>query len=102
MSKLNRTCVICGNKYSYCFTCSTHNMPTWKAEFCDENCREIYHICVEYDSNKITKEEALRRLNKCDISAFDKYTDSTKKIIRKIKENNNQQFNKQKKYKKYK
>ena len=100
MNKNNRTCVICGKEYRFCYSCNTKNKPTWLASFCDKNCREIYHICVDFDAGKLSKEDAMGRLSKCDLSDFNNYTASTKEIIKRIQKKNinlSQSTHKQKK-----
>ncbi len=83
--KNNRTCCLCSKEYRYCPSCGEDKFkPTYLASFCSENCKNIYTICVNYNSNKITRAEAKKQLAKCDISDFDKYTDSTKRIITEI------------------
>ena len=69
MKKNNRKCIVCGKLYTYCPHCGADaTKPAWYAEFHDENCREIFHIVSEYLANEITKEEAQKRVQKCDLS----------------------------------
>lgn len=86
MNKNNVKCVICGKEYKYCHDCNHTELESWKSSFCSENCREIYRICAGFGMKHITKEEAAKALAKCDLSEMDKYTDSTKRLIREIRQ----------------
>lgn len=82
MIKLNKTCVICGNKYSYCPSCGAdHNKPSWMASFCSENCKNIYDVVARYGMKKINVDEAIEILNTCDLSSKPRFTTSTQRLI---------------------
>lgn len=89
MSNNNVKCVICGKEYKYCHDCRHTTPEAWKASFCCENCREIYRICSAYGMEKITKDEAKKRLEQCNLDEFKKFSASTKKIIREIQREEN-------------
>lgn len=81
----NRTCVICGKKYSYCPNCGADaNKPTWYFVFCGENCKDIYNICTDWRDGIITKEEASEKISKLDISNISDFADATKKQIEEL------------------
>ena len=85
MSNLNKTCVICGNKYSYCPSCGKdRNKPSWMASFCSENCRDVYDVVARYGMNKIHSAEAVEILNTCDLSNKERFTASTQRLIDEI------------------
>lgn len=67
MAKKNRKCSTCGTKYSYCPNCD-RNAPAWMAQFHEENCKNIYQICVQYNVGLLAKEQAKEALNACDLS----------------------------------
>lgn len=82
MAILNKTCCVCGEKYEYCYNCSSSLMqPTWKQSFCSENCKNIYEICAGYAAGHIEKEAAITLLKMCDLSHKDHFTVSTQKLI---------------------
>lgn len=67
MAKKNRECLTCGTKYSYCPNCNRKE-PSWMAEFHDENCKNIFQICTQYNVGLLTKEVAQEELKACDLS----------------------------------
>lgn len=62
-----RTCCICGQEYKYCPTCDK-KLPTWFTMFESENCKTIFYTLTNYNLGKITKEEAVEKLNECDLT----------------------------------
>ena len=63
----NKTCLTCGTKYSYCPNCN-RNEPAWMTDFHEENCKNIFQICTQYNVELLTKEEAQEALKLCDLS----------------------------------
>ena len=74
MAKKNRKCATCGEKYSYCPNCD-RNAPAWMAQFHEENCKNIYQICVQYNVGLLAKEQAKEALNTCDLSNKENFTE---------------------------
>ena len=69
MARRTRECYLCGEKYNYCPTCSQDRMkPAWMAEFHDENCKNIFDICTRFNMELMSKEDAQKALNACDLS----------------------------------
>lgn len=67
MAKKNRECLVCGTKYSYCPNCNRKE-PAWMAEFHDENCKNIFQICTNFNANVMSKSEAKAALDQCDLT----------------------------------
>ena len=85
MGKLNRTCIICGKKYSYCNNCqSDANKPTWYFIFDSQNCHDIYEVCTQYRDKEITVAQAYEKISKLDISDIKNFAESTRKQIEEI------------------
>ena len=85
MVKLNKTCCVCGNKYSYCPSCGNNaSKPSWMASFCSEDCKKVYEAAAAFNMNKMSAEEARCILDTCDLSNKEHFTPSTKKIIGEI------------------
>lgn len=85
MAKLNRTCGICRKKYSYCPSCAVdENKPTWMSIFCSENCRKLYNIIINYDSNIISKEDAFTKVNSLDLSCANQLPENFKVLLNEI------------------
>ena len=69
MSRRDRKCYLCGEKYKYCPTCSDDRMkPAFMAEFHSENCKNIFEICTRFNMNLMSKSEAQEALVSCDLS----------------------------------
>ena len=83
MAKKNRECLTCGTKYSYCPNCNRKE-PSWKTEFHAENCKNIFQICVQYNANLLTKEQAKEALNACDLSNKENFKDCIKRDFENI------------------
>lgn len=65
--KNNRTCIVCGEKYNYCYNCENANKPSWYTIFHDENCHDIYGAVANILPQQ-GKEAAKEALDKCDLS----------------------------------
>ena len=69
MGRRTRECYLCGEKYSYCPTCSQDkNKPSWMAEFHSENCKNIFQICTNFNLGLQSKSDAKAALEQCDLS----------------------------------
>ena len=45
------------------------------AQFHTENCKNIYQICVQYNVDLLTQEQAKEALNNCDLSNKENFTE---------------------------
>ena len=85
MGKLNRTCIICGKKYSYCNNCqSDANKPTWYFIFDGLNCHDIYEVCTQYRDGEIYVKAAYEKISKLDISNIKNFAEATRIQIEEI------------------
>lgn len=85
MAKLNRKCIICGIRYSYCPHCSEDaNKPTWMAIFCGENCKDVYTTLDDFRDGRISKEDAQTVLNGLDLSPIEKLPKNFQEIFNEI------------------
>ncbi len=85
MVKDNKTCILCGKKYSYCNRCEEFDhLPRWMEIYCSENCKKIFNALSSYNMGHITKEEAKTRLEECDLSYIDKFNHINKKFVEDI------------------
>ena len=88
MVKDNKTCILCGKKYSYCSGCSEFDhLPRWMGCYCSENCKDVFNILSGYNMKHKTKEEAKSLLEKCDLTKTESYSDFNKACINTIMEN---------------
>lgn len=85
VKKDNKTCVVCGKKYTFCPSCYKHiKFPDYLAIAHDENCYNLYNIISAYNMKLMTKEKAIEELAKCDISGVDNFPEDIKKTINEI------------------
>ena len=74
MGKRDRKCYLCGESYKYCPTCSQDRIkPSWMTEFHSEDCKNIFDICTRFNLQMISKTEAKKELNSCDLSNKEKF-----------------------------
>ena len=85
MEKLNRTCIICGKRYSYCNNCQRDTgKPTWYFIFDGQNCHDIYEVCTQYRDGEIDVKAAYEKISKLDISDLDNFPEVTQSQIKEI------------------
>lgn len=59
ISNADRTCIVCGKKYSFCPHCGAdQNKPSWMFIFDDECCHDVYDAVSGYKAGAYTKEQA--------------------------------------------
>ena len=72
MAKTNKVCYFCGKKYYYCPTCRDDiKKPSWYTMWCSEQCKNLDNIVAAHRSDKITTEEAKKRIEKLNINVND-------------------------------
>ena len=77
-----RTCLCCGKTYEYCPSCYDYrNLPLWMNSFHDENCKDIWEICTDYNFELITKEQANELLSACDLSNAKSFSKCVKRDL---------------------
>lgn len=82
-----RKCIVDLKDYRYCNHCNEFNpTETWRFLFCCENCRDIYHTVEDYNSGKLTADEAKERFEKYDLSGLDHFQKFVKRDIEGILE----------------
>lgn len=93
--KYERSCLCCGSKYSYCNNCyDFRNYPLWMNSFHDENCKNIFEICTNYNFKLITKDQAKDALSKCDLSNRSNFSACVKRDLNVILTENKSSFEK--------
>lgn len=74
----NRTCKVCGKKYSYCPTCGEDLFkPSWMTLFCSANCYDTFITLSNFSNKKITENDARKELSKLNL---DNITNETMKL----------------------
>jgi hypothetical protein len=85
MDKLNKTCIVCGEKYSYCNTCREYaKQPLWKSLFDKETCKDVFHIVSDYLQGTVDRDTTVDRLSHCDLSNVDNYKQSIRDAIKEL------------------
>ena len=82
-----RTCIVCGKKYSYCPHCKSNQAnQQWRYLFHDEKCMEIANLLYAYRGSEIGKDEARKRMSNVTPNIEDalKYDSLTAKDIKAI------------------
>ena len=80
--KYERKCLCCGTSYSYCNNCyDFRNYPLWMNSFHNENCKNIFETCTNYNFKLITKEQAKKDLSNYDLSNRARFSDCVKRDI---------------------
>ena len=87
MVENNKTCILCGTKYTYCNNCAEFDhLPYWMICYCSRNCKDIFDTLSAYNMKQITKDEARNILSKCDLSNKQSFKESTLNCINSIME----------------
>lgn len=85
MAQLNRTCHVCGKKYSYCPSCDSDvNKPLWMLMVDSSDCHTIFEVLTEYYLGRLNKEEVKEKLSTIKLDSFDNYVSATKKQLYEI------------------
>lgn len=85
MAKNNKTCTVCGKKYSYCVNCYDDRLkPTYMNEFCSETCKDVFEIATRFNLNLITKSEAQSMLELLELKPTEQYTEMIQNDIKNI------------------
>ena len=75
--KNNKICIVCGQKYTFCPTCSeTEKLEMWKNIYCSENCKKLFRAASGYHAQTATIEEVRARFDECDLSYKDKLNEN--------------------------
>ena len=65
MVENNKTCILCGTKYTYCNNCAEFDhLPYWMICYCSRNCKDIFDTLSAYNMKQITKDKARDILSK--------------------------------------
>nr|DAH39509.1 MAG TPA: hypothetical protein [Caudoviricetes sp.] len=86
MAKLNRKCLCCSTRYSYCPSCSRADalLPTWHAEFCSEECMTLWQTATKYNMNKLTKSEAKGIISNLQLKPVSEYVTCVQRDLENI------------------
>ena len=82
----NRQCICCGEKYSYCPDCSRADKlaPSWKSQFCSEECMTLWMTLTRYNMGTHSKEEAKEIISALNLKPIDSYAACVKRDYAKV------------------
>ena len=82
----NRTCISCGEKYSYCPDCSRVAAlePVWRSEFCSESCMTLWTTLTKYNMDFLTKDEAKEIVSTLSLKPIDVYVNCVQRDYAKV------------------
>lgn len=86
MAQLNRKCICCSTRYSYCPSCSRADalLPSWYAEFCSEECMNLWTTATKYNMNRLTKSEAKDIISNIKLKPTSEYVACVQKDLENI------------------
>lgn len=83
--KDERSCQVCGTRYSYCPNCRRYShLPRWMFNFHDENCMHIWEVSNDYRAGVIDEVAAKRRLEKLDLSQRENFMPVYQEFLDKV------------------
>lgn len=82
----NKRCLACRESYSYCPDCSRVDKlaPTWKSQFCSEECATLWSTLTKYNMELTTKDEAKEIISSLDLKPIDTYVACVKRDYEKV------------------
>lgn len=82
----NKQCLACGEKFSYCPSCSRVDKlaPAWKSQFCSEPCMTLWTTLTKFGMNYLSKHEAKEIISALDLKPIDAYVECVKRDYAKV------------------
>lgn len=85
MPQANRVCKTCGKNYFFCSNCDkTLNSPQWMLMWCSENCKAVFEIVSDYAQKRLSKQDAKKKLEKCNLKVEYTFTEKIRNYIEEI------------------
>lgn len=86
MAHLNKTCLCCSTRYSYCPSCSRLDAlkETWYNEFCSESCKDLWMTLTKFGMNSLTKSEAKDIISALDLKSIESYVPCVQRDYSKV------------------
>ena len=82
---LKRICHSCGKEYEYCPNCAAFDsQPKWKANWCSEECKDIWNILVRYNTEKLSAADVKSVLNSYGVVNYSKFSSPISTQLKKI------------------
>lgn len=86
MAIKNRKCLCDGTSYSYCPDCSGPDRlaPSWKSEFCCEDCKTLWSTATKFNMGKLTKAEAKEIISALELKPAEQYVSCVQRDLKVI------------------
>ena len=86
MARLNRQCMTCNSKYSYCPQCSKVDAlkAPWHSTFCCEDCRTIWKTLTKFSMGILPKTEAKEILSKIELKPIETYAECVQRGLKNV------------------
>ena len=80
-----KSCLCCDTKYDFCPNCgSGRRAPAWKATFCSESCKDLWHTLSRFSMNFITKSEASEKIASLELKDASEYVACVQRDLSKV------------------
>lgn len=86
MAIKERKCLCDGTRYTYCPDCSGADRlaPTWKSEFCCEDCKTLWQTATKFNMGKLTKAEAKAIISELELKPIEQYVACVQRDLKNI------------------
>ena len=83
---LNKRCLTCNTKFSYCPDCSKVDAlkPAWASQFCCESCATIWSTLTKFNMNRLTKSEVKDIISNLELKPIESYAACVKRDYEKL------------------
>lgn len=80
-----RKCLCCKTEYEHCPSCGSGRLaPSWKTDFCSEECMELWTTATKYNMKMIDKNEAKSKIEALNIQDTNKYVECIQRDLNEI------------------
>ncbi len=85
MARRDRKCICCDSRYKYCPTCAEdQRKPAWMAEFCSEECKDLWTVATKHNMNMLTKQEAKEAISALTLKDHSEYVECVQRDLKAI------------------
>ena len=81
----NKICVVCNSSYRYCTSCPDKENDGYSFLFDSKNCNDIWEIFNAYRTHTLSANDALTKLQQCDLSKEASFKPVWKELLAKIR-----------------
>lgn len=81
----NKICVVCNTPYHYCDNCTSKENNGYSFLFDSKGCNDLWEVFNAYRTHSIDANEALKRLQQCDLSKEESFKPVWKELLSQIR-----------------